>query len=47
MIVDNLAPPYYAVIFSTISSENSDGYLEAAQRMEILAKQQKVFFVEF
>ncbi|MBT7704739.1 MAG: antibiotic biosynthesis monooxygenase [Polaribacter sp.] len=43
MIVDNLAPPYYAVIFSTISSENSDGYLEAAQRMEILAKQQKGF----
>ncbi|MDB4242092.1 antibiotic biosynthesis monooxygenase [Polaribacter sp.] len=43
MIVDNLETPYYAVIFTTISSENTDGYQEAAQRMEILAKQQKVF----
>ena len=43
MIVDNLETPYYAVIFTTISSENTDGYREAAQRMEILAKQQKGF----
>ena len=43
MIVDNLETPYYAVIFKTISSENTDGYQEAAQRMEILAKQQKGF----
>ena len=43
MIVDNLETPYYAVIFTTISSENTDGYQEAAQRMEILAKQQKGF----
>ena len=43
MILDNLETPYYAVIFTTISSENTDGYLEAAQRMEILAKQQKGF----
>ena len=43
MLVDNLETPYYAVIFSTISSENTDGYLKAAQRMEILAKQQKGF----
>jgi heme-degrading monooxygenase HmoA len=43
MIVENLETPYYAVIFSTITSENIDGYLEAAQRMEVLAKQQKGF----
>ncbi|MBT4779112.1 MAG: antibiotic biosynthesis monooxygenase [Polaribacter sp.] len=43
MIVDNLETPYYAVIFTKISSENTDGYREAAQRMEILAKQQKGF----
>ncbi|MDC1432540.1 antibiotic biosynthesis monooxygenase [Polaribacter sp.] len=43
MIVDNLETPYYAVIFTTISSENTDGYQEAAQIMEILAKQQKGF----
>ena len=43
MIVDNLETPYYAVIFTTISSENTDGYREAAQRMEMLAKQQKGF----
>ena len=43
MIVENLETPYYAVIFTTISSENTDGYREAAQRMEILAKQQKGF----
>ena len=43
MIVDNLETPYYAVIFTTISSENTDGYRESAQRMEILAKQQKGF----
>ena len=55
MIVDNLETPYYAVIFTTISSENTDGYREAAQIMvsslnpeyikimEILAKQQKGF----
>jgi heme-degrading monooxygenase HmoA len=40
MIVDNLQPPYYAVIFSTIVTDNLDGYEETAQRMEELAKQQ-------
>jgi heme-degrading monooxygenase HmoA len=43
MIVDNLETPYYAVIFSTIQSENTEGYIEVVQRMEILAKQQKGF----
>ena len=41
MIVDNLKPPYYAVIFTTIVEDNLKGYLEAAERMEELAKQQK------
>ena len=41
MIVDHLKPPYYAVIFSTIVTDNLEGYLETAQRMEDLAKKQK------
>lgn len=41
MIEDALTPPYYAVIFSTILSDDTSGYLETAQRMEELAKQQK------
>ncbi len=40
MIVDDLKPPYYAVIFSTIMTDNLEGYQEAAERMETLAKQQ-------
>jgi heme-degrading monooxygenase HmoA len=43
MIVQTLKPPYYAVIFSTIVEDNIVGYLETAQRMEALAKQQKGF----
>ncbi|WP_298781676.1 antibiotic biosynthesis monooxygenase [uncultured Polaribacter sp.] len=41
MIIDNLKPPYYAVIFTTIVEDNLEGYLEAAKRMEELAKLQK------
>ena len=41
MIVDNLKPPYYAVIFTTTLTENLEGYYEMAVRMEELAKQQK------
>ena len=41
MIVDNLKPPYYAVIFTTTMADNLVGYLEAANRMEELAKLQK------
>jgi heme-degrading monooxygenase HmoA len=33
--------PYYAVIFSTIVSDNLEGYEETSKRMEVLAKQQK------
>jgi len=43
MIVDHLKPSYYAVIFSTEMTENTQGYLESAKRMEVLAKQQKGF----
>ncbi|WP_435415205.1 antibiotic biosynthesis monooxygenase family protein [Polaribacter aestuariivivens] len=41
MIEDQLTPPYYAVIFSTILADDISGYIEAANRMEVLAKQQK------
>lgn len=40
MVVDHLKPPYYAVIFSTVMTENTEGYLETAERMEALAEQQ-------
>ncbi|NVK51623.1 MAG: antibiotic biosynthesis monooxygenase [Flavobacteriaceae bacterium] len=40
MIVDHLQVPYYAVIFSTIVTDNLDGYEATAQRMEELAQQQ-------
>ena len=36
-----LKPSYYAVIFSTIVEDNIQGYLETAQKMEVLAKLQK------
>jgi heme-degrading monooxygenase HmoA len=40
-MVTHLEAPYYAVIFSTILTDNCEGYLEATKRMELLAKQQK------
>ena len=43
MIADNLQTPYYAVIFSTILSNDTEGYKVTAERMELLAKQQKGF----
>ena len=43
MIVDNLKPPYYAVIFSTILTEEIEGYVETANRMEELARTQTGF----
>jgi len=33
--------PYYAVIFTSILSENTKGYNEMAEQMEQLARQQK------
>ena len=43
MIANTPKPPYYAVIFSTVRTEVDEGYLETAQRMEELAKQQEGF----
>jgi len=40
MIIDHLQPPYYAVIFSTLMTDNLEGYQEAAERMEALARLQ-------
>lgn len=42
-IVINLNPPYYAVIFTTILLDNIAEYHETADKMEQLAKLQKVF----
>lgn len=41
MIEDSLTPPYYAVVFSTVLSNDLEGYAEMAEKMEILAKQQE------
>ena len=35
--------PYYAVIFTSITTEDGKGYSEMAQRMESLAKKQTGF----
>ena len=43
MIADTPQPPYYAVIFTSIRSEDDDGYAETAQRMVALAQQQPGF----
>lgn len=43
MIVPHLEPSYYAVIFSTITKDNLEGYQEVVQRMKALAKLQKVY----
>ncbi|WCC45379.1 antibiotic biosynthesis monooxygenase [Tenacibaculum finnmarkense] len=41
MIEDSLNPPYYAVIFTTVLSDNLNGYDAMSIKMESLAKQQK------
>ena len=41
MIVTHLEPPYYAVIFTTLLSDDLSGYIETAERMEKLAEQQE------
>ncbi|WP_397446812.1 antibiotic biosynthesis monooxygenase family protein [Polaribacter sp. R77954] len=43
MIVETLKPPYFAVIFSTLVTDNLKCYQETAERMEALAKQQNGF----
>ncbi|MFD2567951.1 antibiotic biosynthesis monooxygenase family protein [Pseudotenacibaculum haliotis] len=40
MIVSHLQPPYYAVIFTSLLTDDLTDYLETAERMEELAKQQ-------
>ncbi|MFL0353217.1 antibiotic biosynthesis monooxygenase family protein [Xanthomarina sp. GH4-25] len=35
--------PYYAVIFTSIQNENTEGYSEMAEKMETLAKSQDGF----
>jgi len=41
MIVSHLEPPYYAVIFTTLLSDKLSEYIETAERMEELAKEQE------
>ncbi|SDX83957.1 Heme-degrading monooxygenase HmoA [Lutibacter oricola] len=41
MITKTPKPPYYAVIFSTIRTSIDEGYIEMAERMEELAKEQE------
>ena len=41
MIENSLTPPYYAVVFTTILSDDLSGYKDMANRMEELAKQQE------
>ncbi|MGH2666343.1 antibiotic biosynthesis monooxygenase family protein [Flavobacterium sp.] len=36
-----MKPPYYAVIFTSVSTENNEGYSEMAEIMESLAQQQE------
>ena len=38
-----MKPPYYAVIFTSLLSENTEGYSTMAETMESLAKQQSGF----
>lgn len=43
MIACTPAPPYYAVIFSSLRTEGDQGYGEAASRMLTLAREQPGF----
>ena len=43
MIAHTPAPPYYAVIFSSLRTEGDHGYGEAANRMLELAREQPGF----
>jgi len=40
MIAQTPAPPYYAVIFTSLRTDGDNGYAEMAQKMEELAKLQ-------
>lgn len=41
MIEAHLKPPYYAVIFTALLTDDIEGYIETAERMEALAKEQE------
>ena len=43
MIAHTPAPPYYAVIFSSLRTEADQGYAAAAERMLALAREQPGF----
>ena len=43
MIADTPKPPYYAVIFSSVSTENVEAYLELAEKMVELGSKQEGF----
>lgn len=43
MIAKTPAPPYYAVIFSALQTDDVEGYGEMAQAMVVLAMQQPGF----
>jgi heme-degrading monooxygenase HmoA len=43
MIAKTPAPPYYAVIFTSLRSSVNDGYVDMAERMVALAAQQPGF----
>lgn len=43
MIAQTPAPPYYAVIFTSQRTDETDGYEELAERMVALARQQPGF----
>jgi len=42
-ISDTPAPPYYAVIFTSLRTDGDDGYAETAQRMEELSSRHPGF----
>ncbi len=43
MFANTPAPPYYAVIFTSLRTEGDDGYRKTAERMTELAQQQQGF----
>lgn len=43
MIASTPEPPYYAVIFTSIGTDDMQGYEQMAERMEELARQQPGF----
>lgn len=46
MIAKTPKPPYYAVIFTNVRTDDDEGYTETARRMVELAKAQKGFLGE-